>query len=230
MGSAPPVRRFHALRAFPSTTSQPTEADWRPTLRFRAPSEVASSDPRCHRPVRRLASSFRQAANASSPGLLLTLRHIPAWWCCMMAANPFAAADRVRGLITPFATYTTKPFGCRRLSASHTCQRVKHAGAPLGFTLQGVPLDRDRDSSRSPCPLGVSLRVSPPPEGRGCQRKAVFRALISRRVRSDTVATGASSRHHGRRSLPGVAPLQSFYPLELATRLSRGLPSCPPVG
>jgi hypothetical protein len=68
----------------------------------------------------------------------------------MMATAPTVAACHVRGLGTPFATYTTRPTGARS------------AGASMGLTLQGVPLVREWCSSRSPFPPDVAGRPNPP--------------------------------------------------------------------
>jgi hypothetical protein len=199
---------FAALRAFHPTAIQPAEAGWRPTLCFRTPSEVTPTNPHGHPPVRRLASSFRQPAHASSRGLRSpfgTCRHRGS---ALLAASPLATASRVRGLATPFANCTTRSLDLRRLSASHASQRVKHAGAPLGFSLQGVPLDRDRSSFRSSMP---SCRYpARPPSARELQvatrgrlqgldpAASPFRHRCVRRQASD---------HPGRRSLLGFSPL-----------------------
>lgn len=98
----------------------------------------------------------------------ITLRHIPAWWTRMSVADPSAAASRVevwlppsrlspRGLATPDAFQRHTPAG-----------PPKRSGAPMGFTLQGVSLDRDRISSRSPmpsCRFPARLRAA---RGRAC--------------------------------------------------------------
>jgi hypothetical protein len=68
----------------------------------------------------------------------------------MMATAPTVTACHVRGLGTPFATFTTGPTGARG------------AGASMGLTLQGVPLVREWCSSRSPCPPDVADRPHPP--------------------------------------------------------------------
>ena len=87
-----------------------------------------------------------------------------------MATAPTVTACHVRGLATPFATYTTRPTGARS------------AGASMGLTLQGVPLVREWCSSRSPFPPDVADRPEPPEGGRA--GAAAFRALFPRRVRA----------------------------------------------
>jgi len=76
----------------------------------------------------------------------------------------------------------------------------------MGFTLQGIPLNRDRYSFRSPYPHAVTARVCSLPEGRKRRREAVFRVLIPRRVRSDTgTPEGKPS------NVPAVDPFLGFF-------------------
>ena len=88
---------------------------------------------------------------------------------CSWTADPSAAACRVRGLDTSFATSTTSPTGARS------------AGASMGFALQGVPL-----AARG-APLGVpallTLPSVPPPKGSSA-KAAAFRAFFLRRIRA----------------------------------------------
>jgi hypothetical protein len=99
------------------------------------------------------------------------------------ATNPFAAACRVRGLATPFATSTTDPPGARS------------AGASMGLTLQGVPLVRERCSSRSPCPPDVAGRTAPrggrngkrPPSGPSSRDESVQPPESRRKPAVDTL-------------------------------------------
>ena len=108
-----------------------------------------------------------------------------------MATVPTVAACHVRGLATPFATYTTKPTGARS------------AGASLGLTLQGVPLVREWCSFRSPFPPDVTVRPEPPEGGRA--GAAAYRALFPRRVRA---GVGAPER------VPTVDAFVGFSPSE----------------
>jgi hypothetical protein len=82
----------------------------------------------------------------------ITLRHMPAWWTRWSVVDPSTTASRVevwlppsrlppRGLATPDAFQRHTP-----------ASPPKRAGAPMGFALQGVSLDRGRYSSRSPMP------------------------------------------------------------------------------
>jgi hypothetical protein len=191
---------FVALRAFHRATIEPAEADPRPSMRITRPFRGhlhESARPHAGPTTRRPSS--RRAAHASSHGL----------------RSPYGTCQRGGSLCwrripsPPRAAYgvwlppsrrlpqcvPTRGWVCtRRLSAPHACQRDKHAGAPMGFPLQGVSLDRDRCSSRSPYPPAVHSRVRPPPEGRKHRREAVFRVLIPRRVRS--------SPGHRKASLP----------------------------
>lgn len=120
-----------------------------------------------------------------------------------------------RGLATSFATFTTRPRGPRRLSAPHACRYVMRTGAPMGFTLQGFSLDRDRYSSRSPMPSCRYPARPLAPEGARVQRKAVFRAFIPRRVRADTGAR-RSSLH-----APAADPFLGFGLSRARTHLNR---------
>jgi hypothetical protein len=86
------------------------------------------------------------------------------------------------------------------------CRRIG-AGALLGFTLQGVLLDRAPYPSRGLCPLDVAGPDSATPGGSE-EGRAAFRALSSRRVRAVTGLPGES----GRRCLPGFLPSRAFPP------------------
>lgn len=111
-----------------------------------------------------------------------------------LAVDPSTTACHVRGLSTSFAASTTDPPGARG------------AGASMGFALQGVPLVRERRSSRSPCPPDVAGQLSP---SRGRKnRAAAFRALFPRRVRS----AASLPRETGRRCLPGFHLSRAFSP------------------
>jgi hypothetical protein len=180
----------------------------RPPLRFRSSSET------CHRnPAPR-----RRATDPKAGG-----RHVPR--CCLswalvpydtvpdrrirfvMAANPSAAACRVRGLDTSFATYTTGPPGARS------------AGASMGLTLQGVLL-----GARG-APLGVPALLTLPPQihlpKEEERRTAAYRASFPRRVRA---ATGLPEEP-GRRYLPGLLPFRASTPSVRAIACSHD--ACP---
>lgn len=106
-----------------------------------------------------------------------------------MTADPSAVACHVRGLATSFAAYTTRPCGPRHLSAPHASQHVKRAGAPMGFTLHGVPLDRDGCSSRSPCPLAVAASCRPATRRCGALAGSRLQGLVPA---ASPFSTGAS--------------------------------------
>jgi hypothetical protein len=62
----------------------------------------------------------------------------------------------------------------------------------MGFPLHGVSLDRERYSSRSPCPPVVATSVTSQPEGQERQPAVAYRALFPRRVRSAPAPPGAN--------------------------------------
>lgn len=184
-----------------SWSCRPAEACQRPSMRLRAPSEddIRESAPPWINSA--ACTAIPIPGLASSPGLSMPYGTMSAWWTRILTADPSTVACHVRGLATPFATYTTGSCNPRRLSAPHASQHVKRAGAPMGFPLHGVPLDRERHSFRSPCPLAVAVGFYSPPEG-GERRPAVaFRALFPRRVRSAPARQGASP-HRPRPPIP----------------------------
>jgi hypothetical protein len=178
-----------APRAFRERAVPPAEAVGQPSMNFRSSSELNHRDPA---PSRRPSpeGNVRLGRRRFLSWTFGTLRHNLRPADPHSTADPSAAAYRVRGLVTPFATSTTGPPGANECS-----------GASLGFTLQGFLLDRDRYPSRGPCLPDVTRRPCAPPKGGG-HAVAVFKALFSRRVRAVTRTTSDS----GRRSLLGVRP------------------------
>lgn len=110
------------------------------------------------------------------------------------ATDPSAAACRVRGLDTPFATSTTDPPG------------AQSAGASMGLTLQGVLLVREWCPFRGPCLPDVTDRA-PSPKGERTE-SAAFKASVPRRVRAVT----SLPKETGRRYLPGLRLSRAFSP------------------
>lgn len=180
---------------------RPAEACQRPSMRLRAPSEDDIRESAPPRTVPTACAAVPIPGFASSPGLWLPYGTVSAWWARIVTVDPSTVACHVWGLVTPFATYTTGSCDPRRLSAPHASQHVKRAGAPMGFPLHGFPLNRERYSSRSPCPPAVAVSCNSPPEGGERWLAVAFRALFPRRVRSAPVPLGASS-HPPRPSIP----------------------------
>jgi hypothetical protein len=238
MGFRPARSAFIALRAFHRAAIEPAEADPRPPMRITRPFRGhphESARPPAGQTTR--GSPFRRAAHASSPGLRSPYGTCQRGSSLWMAVNPFTTARRVRGLATPCATYATAP--------PHP-KVVRHL-APFDATR--LPARRARWSAHGLHPSRVfprprSVLLSEPlPSCRYLARPPPARRQVtsarSRLQGFDPAASPYSRRHtrrrtlrcSGRRSLPGVSPLQSLRPPELAHALnSRGLPSHPWVG
>jgi hypothetical protein len=171
-------------------------------MRFRSPSETCPCSPATQRQpsVSRMKPTGMAVPRCSLSWALVPYDTVPDRQTRMKATNPFAAACRVRGLATPFATYTTDPPGARS------------AGASMGLTLQGVLLVRERCSSRSPCPPDVAGRTAPRGGRNGDGR---LQGLVP--------ATSSCSRRNpegNRPSRPSWAwPLQSLLPIRPGHRL-----------
>jgi hypothetical protein len=169
--------------------------------RSRALAPLTLSRPFRDNPLKpRTAASLHQPeGRATRPAMLpllgfRALRHSlgpadPRTW----AADPSATACHVRGLGTPLATYTTGPPGARG------------AGASMGFSLQGVPLDT-RGAPLEVLAL-LTLPAATPPEG-GAAGPVAYRASCPCRVRA---AVGLP-REPDRRCLPGIPPCRAFSP------------------
>lgn len=160
MGSRPTCAAFlrPARRSSSGPPPDPRVGD-RPPLRFRAPSETCPCSPAPQRPPEATLASRDggPVPRCSLSWASWPYDTIPDRRTRTVAADPSAAACRVRGLDTPLATSTTDPPGARS------------AGASLGFPLQGVLLVRERCPSRGPCPPDVADRTHPP-KGEGTER------------------------------------------------------------
>jgi len=173
-------------------------------MRFPAPSKT------CHRsPASQRRAPGPEGPRSTRPAMLpllgfRALRHdLGPADPLSLAVDPSTTACHVRGLITSFAASTTDPPGARG------------AGASMGFALQGVPLVRERCSSRSPCPPDVAGQLSP---SRGRKnRAAAFRALFPRRARAVT----GIPKETGRRCLLELHPSRVFSPSARAIACSR---------
>jgi hypothetical protein len=122
----------------------------------------------------------------------ITLRHMPAWWTRMSAADPSATACRVEVWLPPSRR---SPPGLATLDAF---RRHTPAGAqcapehPWASPYKGFPSTAIGAPLGVLCPPAVAPPVLPPPEGVGGRCGAVFRAFVPRRVRADTDARRAS--------------------------------------
>jgi hypothetical protein len=193
IGSARPVRRFHAPRGVILRASPRPKPGVGPPCAFvplqryvpRAPHRGVEPDgPKADepRPVPRCCLSWASMPYDTIPGRRTRL----------MAADPSTAACHVRGLATPYAASTTGPPGARS------------AGASLGFAPQGVPF-----GARG-APLGVPALLTLPaaaPPRRGTKR--------------GRLPAGPSSRVEsvlspGSRGNPAVDAFLGFPPPELS--------------
>jgi hypothetical protein len=139
---------------------------------------------------------------AAFPGLLCPTTHT-------RSADPLDDGESLRRRVPrPGFDYPLR--GVHRRPSQH-----RGVGASMGFTLQGVPLARDRRSSRSPCPPDVAVH---PPSRRRVREAVAFKAFFPRRVRAVTV----QPRPHGRRYLLGVFPSRAFPPSVRAPACSHG--------
>jgi hypothetical protein len=182
MGFAPPAWRFYAFQVFDQrAVPQPKlrAALLELSLLFRA----QSPGPRAVPPV-----SQRDRRHFLS-WTLLALRHISAWRIRFPTANPFAAAYRVRGLITSCATSTPKPTDASSASEHPWASPFKVFPSSRSVPLSG-PI------AFMPLPPAPHL-----PGGR-CERPGRLQGLL--------LATSPCGRqdHKGlsRRYLPGVLP------------------------
>jgi hypothetical protein len=171
-------------------------------MRFRSPSQTCPCSPatRRHPSVPLTEPTGLTVPRCSLSWAFVPYDTVPDRRTRMKATNPFAAACRVRGLATPIATSTTDPPGARS------------AGASMGFTLQGVPLVRERCSSRSPCPPDVAGRTDP---RRGRNGSGCLQGLVP--------ATSPCSHRIPEGNRPSIpswgSPLQSFLPIRPGHRL-----------
>jgi len=185
-GSTRPVRRSsscgHSTRA-PSLR----RSGGRPSMDFRSPTELDHRDPA---PSRRFPG---KPDDTSSPGLSLPYDTVSNRRSRLPAANPFATAYHVRGLVTPFAISTTGPPG--------TTSAPEH---PWASPFKGFPSPRSVLLSEPVPSCRYLARPASPEESES--EPACFRALFPRRVRSDTGTT----------RVPAVDPFLGFDPPELA--------------
>lgn len=203
MGSTQPVWRstpFGCSSRAPSRRPKPAGGPpW-----TRAPLQSSSSGPRAVPPV------ARHDGRRFLSWTPLALRHDPRPVDPYPAADPSAAACRVRGLATPCATSTTSP--------AHACAQERPWASPF----KGSFLVVDRCPSRGPCLPDVARRALASPEG-GERNVTAFKALFSRRVR----AVAGTTR------VPAADPFLGFFlpepaPVLPGARLSsRRLPSRP---
>jgi hypothetical protein len=96
-----------------------------------------------------------------------------------------------------------------RDSSTAPADTTSRVGAPMGFTLQGVPLDRGRSTFRWPCLPDVTAYRSLLPKEEG-RHVAAFKASFPRRVR-------AAPKHpeHKSRFASAVDPFLRFIPFRV---------------
>jgi len=133
----------------------------RPSMDFRSPTELDHRDPA---PSRRLRG---KSDDTSSPGLLWPYDTISSQWIRLPAADPSATACHVRGLVTPFATYTTGP--------SDTTSASER---PWASPFKGFPSSRSVLLSE-PLPSCRYRVATAPPRRAASAAMAGFRALFS---------------------------------------------------
>jgi hypothetical protein len=190
---APPVRRFHAPRAVVRRACPTTEVAVRPSLRFRAPTEVVHVGPAPLRETTDRGSAAAPSSDAASPGLPGPTTHAG-------RVDPHDGGGSLRRRVP-------RPgFGYPPRGVHHPPSRRRSAGASLGFSLQGVPLVRGGCPSRDPGPPDVAAAVPAPPEGGG-----TVRSPPGLRPRDESVPS-PGSEEPGRRCLPGIHLSRAFTP------------------
>jgi hypothetical protein len=210
IGSARPVRRLHAPRGF-------GDRDF-PRDRSRGEAPLALSRPfrgcLAAAPQRPVVRSRRQPAGRPGGRCFLSWAFVPYDTCQTDGPARWAAV--------PAATRVPRPgFGYPPRDVHHRSYRRQGAGASVGFSLQGLPLDAVG------APLGVPALLTFPrlrsPEG--AVPAAAFRASFSRRVRAV-----ADVREARRPSMPSWgSPLQSVLPLRPGDALVVALPPLSPL-
>lgn len=201
IGFRPTRTTFVALRALSCFAFPPAEAGRRPSMYFRSPSEDILRKPRI--------------ATTRSPGHKGRLREprqvLPLLNFCHPTAHP-GTANRVHVSGSLRRHSPRARFGyLLRDSFTAPADTTSRVGAPMGFTLQGFPLERDRSTFRWPCPLDVAAYTTLPPKEES-RHMAAFKASFPRRVRAAPRPPGTSPDCLGRRSLLEVFPLQSSSP------------------
>ena len=145
---------------YSASAPSPSRSCGRPFMDFRSSSELDHRDPA---PSRRLPG---KSDDTSSPGLSLPYDTISNRRIRLPAADPSATACHVRGLVTPFATYTTSP-----PSASSALER------PWASPFKGFPSSRSVPLSE-PLPSWRYLTAAAPPRRAAPRDAADFKALF----------------------------------------------------
>jgi hypothetical protein len=168
----------------------------RPLLRFRSSSETYHRSPAPPRRPNRPKSVGDLPGDAASPGLP----------CPTTLAGP---VDTRRDGGSLRHRMPRAGFGYPLRGFHHRASRRRSVGASMGFTLQDVPLVRERYLFRGPCPPDLAAPASPAsrrsqgPERSGLQGLVPATSPCRRRVPEGT-----------RPSMPSWGfPLQSFLPI-----------------
>jgi hypothetical protein len=143
-----------------ASAPSPSRSCGRPFMDFRSSAELYHRDPA---PSRRLPG---KSDDTSSPGLLLPYDTISSRRFRLPAADPSAAACHVRGLVTPFATYTTSP-----TDATSASER------PWASPFKGFPSSRSVPLSE-PVPSCRYRAATAPPRRAAHTTMAGFKAFF----------------------------------------------------
>ena len=154
--SVRPRTTFVALRALSCFAFLPAEAGRRPSMYFRSPSEDIPQKPRIA-----TTRSPGHKGRLREPRRVLPLVDFYYPTTHTSAANRVHASGSLRRH-TPRARFGY----LLRDSFTAPANTTSRVGAPMGFTLQGFPLERDRSTFRWPYPLDVAAYTTLPPERR----------------------------------------------------------------
>jgi hypothetical protein len=228
MGSVLPVRRS---TPFGSSIKEPLAGLSLPAALHALARPFRDRQPRIREPrfVSAACAASPKLRSASSPGLWLPYGTLSAWWTRLVTADPSTVACHVRGLVTPFAAFTTRSCDPRRLSAPHASQHIEVLERPWASPFTGFPSTASGTSfeARALLPLPPAPAL---PRREGPRRAVAFRALFPRRVRA-APGPGGKPPSSDRRSRLEVRVLSRACSCSIWLPLwSWSLPSHPSVG
>jgi hypothetical protein len=160
MGSRPTRGRFDAFRVVVRRAVSAAEAELRPPLHFRAPSETCHCSPAPGQVEPDPEGTGDEFRDASSPGL----------WCPTTHAGTAVALENGDGSLRHRVPRTGFGYPLRDVHR-RTSQRTRRRSVP-GLRPPRRSPRHERCPSRGPCPPDVAGR-SPPPRGKkdsGCGR------------------------------------------------------------